>query len=104
MRVLITDTLARNHRPAKDREDIFDSQIPGLRLRISKKSGVRSWDFRYKSPLTAALVSLKIGSYPATSVGGARERALAAFRMSRQAETRAKRSRLWTKLGSPWRN
>src|SRR5262245_45375861 len=45
MRVLISDTFAKQHKTTKAREDIFDTQVSGLRLRISK-TGVKSWDYR----------------------------------------------------------
>jgi integrase len=57
------------------RTDYFDKQVPGLALRITEH-GHRSWSVHYTSPRDGKRARVSIGTYPATSLAGARGKAI----------------------------
>ncbi len=64
---------------AGKRVEVFDAQEPGLLLRVSD-AGRRTWFFRYRLP-DGRQPRLKLGTYPATGIAGARGRAQEARRV-----------------------
>lgn len=64
------------------RKDVFDPGEPGLHIRVSKKGQVvnRVWYLRYRLP-NGRQPRYKLGTYPATSLDGAREKARAAKKL-----------------------
>ena len=71
--LLLTDKQARALRP--DDKPVFDGKVTGLFL-ASTKTGSK-WPLRFTSPLTGKRRDAGLGTYPETSIAGAREKALA---------------------------
>lgn len=59
--------------PAKTRIDIFDALTPGLNLRVTADK--KSWSFVYTPPGSTTRARLSLGTYPATPLLDARQRA-----------------------------
>lgn len=76
-RVMLTDRFCSTAKPLKGRTDYFDETVPGLALRVTEH-GRRSWCFHYRSPRDGKRARATIGNYPATSLAGARGKALEA--------------------------
>jgi len=60
------------------RLEVFDAQEPGLLIRVSSAKR-RTWYFRYRLP-DGRQPRMKLGTYPATSIAEAREKAQQARR------------------------
>jgi integrase len=75
MKLLLTDRFCQ-HAKANGavQADFYDEDTTGLVFRVSA-AGKRTWTFIYTSPLDGKRVRLALGTYPATSLGRARERA-----------------------------
>lgn len=58
--------------PATNRVDVYDSDVPGLVLRVSS-TGAKSWSFTYR--IVGKPRRLSLGGYPGVSLKLARERA-----------------------------
>ena len=73
----LTDRLCQTRKPApnKPQTEFFDETTKGLALRVSQ-GGAKSWTYVFTWGGKRARMSL--GTYPATSLGAARERAMAA--------------------------
>lgn len=54
--------------------DYFDEHTPGLALRVSS-AGHKAWTFTFTSPKDGKRARLTLGSYPSTSLAGARTKA-----------------------------
>ena len=54
--------------------DFFDSQTPGLALRVSN-GGHKAWTFIFTAPDTGKQTRITLGSYPAVSLAAARTKA-----------------------------
>jgi integrase len=74
-RVNLTDKFVSSAKPEGDdvQTDYFDEKTPGLALRVS--DGKRAWSFIFTSPKDGKRARLTLGSYPSTSLVGARTRA-----------------------------
>ncbi len=78
--VRLTDKQAAAVKAVKGkRVEVFDIQEPGLLLRVSE-AGLRTWFFRYRLA-DGRQPRLKLGTYPATGVADARDRAQAARKL-----------------------
>ena len=76
-RVALTDRFAATARPnSTGRTDYFDTTVKGLALRVS--DGGKVWTFNFTSPRDGKRARLTLGTYPATSLAGARAMALEA--------------------------
>jgi integrase len=75
MRLLLTDRFCERAKPAQGQTqtDYFDEQVSGLALRVA--DGHKAWTFHFTSP-NGKRARLTFGSYPATSLGAARTRAI----------------------------
>jgi integrase len=77
-RVTLTDRFVAHAKPgANGRAEYFDAGTPGLSLRVSE-GGKKSWSFFFTSPKDGRRARLTLGSYPATTLIGARTRAIEA--------------------------
>jgi integrase len=78
MRLLLTDRFCERAKPAQGQTqtDYFDEQVSGLALRVAE--GHKAWSFHFTSPGNGKRARLTFGSYPATSLGAARTRAVEA--------------------------
>ena len=76
MRLLLTDRFCERAKPAQGQTqtDYFDEQVSGLALRVA--AGHKAWSFHFTSPGEGKRARLTFGSYPATSLGAARTRAI----------------------------
>src|SRR6516165_6442823 len=76
MRLLLTDRFCERAKPAQGQTqtDYFDEQVSGLALRVAV--GHKAWSFHFTSPGDGKRARLTFGSYPATSLGAARTRAI----------------------------
>jgi integrase len=76
MRLLLTDRFCERAKPAQGQTqtDYFDEQASGLALRVAV--GHKAWSFHFTSPGDGKRARLTFGSYPATSLGAARTRAI----------------------------
>ena len=63
---------------AETRTNLTDARVPGLILAVYP-SGVKSWQFRFKSPKTAKRVVMTLGRYPSVSLADARAQASEAY-------------------------
>src|SRR5450759_4701125 len=75
---LLTDRFLERLKPDPERQvDYFDRyrDAKGLALRISP-TGVRAWCYFYRLPGSRRLRRLKLGTYPALSLAGARKEVL----------------------------
>src|SRR4051812_43594733 len=72
--VALTDRFCSSAKPDGVRTDYFDIIVPGLALRVTDK-GHRSWSFLFTSPRDSKRARATIGTYPATSLAAAREKA-----------------------------
>jgi integrase len=59
--------------PAKDRIELADSSCPGLYLRVTKK-GVKTFAFKYWSPILSKTVTLNLGQYDDISLTDAKRK------------------------------
>jgi len=76
-RVALTDRFAATARPdTSGRTDYFDTTVKGLALRVSE--GGKAWTFNFTSPRDGKRARLTLGTYPATSLAGARALAIEA--------------------------
>ena len=76
-KVALTDRFAATARPdSTGRTDYFDATVKGLALRVSDRGKV--WTFNFTSPRDGKRARLTLGTYPATSLAGARGLALEA--------------------------
>lgn len=76
-RVALTDRFCSTATPLGTRTDYFDVTVPGLALRVTE-SGHRSWSYLFTSPRDDKRARATIGTYPATTLAGARAKALEA--------------------------
>jgi integrase len=78
-RIALTDRFCAHAKPRNggDRTDYFDEQTTGLSFRVA--DGRKSWSFHFTSPTDGKRARLSLGTYPATSLGAARGRALEAI-------------------------
>jgi hypothetical protein len=76
MRVMLTDRFCATVTPPA-RTDYFDEQVAGLALRVTEQ-GHRSWSYLFTSPRDGRRARVSLGTYPATSLAGARGKALEA--------------------------
>ena len=76
MRVMLTDRFCATATPPA-RTDYFDEQVAGLALRVTER-GHRSWSYLFTSPRDGKRARVALGTYPATSLAGARAKALEA--------------------------
>jgi len=63
--------------PDAAQTDFFDATVRGLALRVAK-GGRKTWTFTFTSPRDAKRARLTLGTYPATSLAGARALAIEA--------------------------
>jgi integrase len=76
--VKLTDRFVAHAKPEGGlRTDYFDEVTKGLALRVSEH-GKKTWTYHFTSPRDAKRGRLTIGTYPATSLGLARTKALEA--------------------------
>jgi integrase len=74
-RLSLTDRFVAGAKPpAGVRVDYFDEKTAGLALRVSP-GGWKSWTFHFTSPGDGKRARITLGTYPATSLSGARTRA-----------------------------
>jgi Arm DNA-binding domain len=76
-RVALTDRFCAGAKAIGERSDFFDETVTGLAFRVTK-DGHRSWCFHFTSPRDGKRARATIGTYPATSLAGARGKALEA--------------------------
>jgi integrase len=76
MKLHLTDRFCAHAKAASGsvQTDYYDEAITGLVLRVSA-AGKKTWTYIFTSPVDGKRVRLSIGTYPATSLGAARERA-----------------------------
>jgi integrase len=75
MRLALTDRfVAAAKADGVSQADYFDEKTPGLALRVSE-AGTKVWTFNFTSPKDGKRARLKVGSYPGTSLAGARTKA-----------------------------
>jgi integrase len=75
-KIALTDRFCATAKPlAGVRTDFFDETISGLALRVTE-SGHRSWSFHFTSPRNGKRARLTIGTYPGTTLAGARGKAM----------------------------
>ena len=74
MRQILTDAMCRTKPPRTGRLEIADLRQAGLVLRITSNNA-RSFAYRFRHPHSRKTLRATIGSYPATSLEGARKRA-----------------------------
>ncbi|WFU52361.1 integrase arm-type DNA-binding domain-containing protein [Bradyrhizobium pachyrhizi] len=75
MKKRLTDIFLKTAKADKDsRLDVFDSEVPGLMLRITE-SGTKTFSFKYKIRGTNNTARVTIGAYPEVSLEDARETA-----------------------------
>jgi hypothetical protein len=82
MRVMLTDRFCATATPPA-RTDHFDEQVAGLALRVTER-GHRSWSYLFTSPRDGKRARVALGTYPATSLAGARGKALEARTLCRK--------------------
>jgi Arm DNA-binding domain len=71
-KVALTDRFVANAKAqGVPQLDYFDGGTPGLALRVSSR-GRKTWTFHYTSPRDGKRARLTIGTYPATTLAGAR--------------------------------
>jgi hypothetical protein len=73
----LTDRFCAAAKPIGERSDFFDVTVPGLALRVTEQ-GHRSWSYLFTSPRDGKRARATLGTYPATSLAGARGKALEA--------------------------
>jgi hypothetical protein len=73
----LTDRFCSTIKPLGARTDYFDETVRGLALCVTEH-GHRSWCFHYQSPRDGKRAHTIIGTYPATSLAAARDKALKA--------------------------
>jgi integrase len=73
-RVALTDRFCSTAKAVEVQTDFFDAVVSGLALRVTSK-GRRSWCYLYTSPRDGKRARATIGTYPATSLAAAREKA-----------------------------
>ena len=73
---MLSDRKAHSIKPGS--KPVTDGEVPGLRLRPSKKKGHGKWQLRFVSPKTNKLREMGLGVYPEVSISEAREAARAA--------------------------
>src|SRR5690349_18227299 len=59
--------------PEKNRVELSDSSCPGLYLRVTKNE-VKTFAFKYWSPILSKTVTLNLGKYPDLSLTTAKEK------------------------------
>lgn len=70
----LTDSRLRGLRPGPKRQVVCDGACRGLYLLIaSHPSGRRTWEYRYRSPVTSKPSSVTLGSYPELGLAAARK-------------------------------
>jgi integrase len=75
-KISLTDRFCATAKPlAGVRTDFFDETIAGLALRVTE-SGHRTWTYHFTSPRDGKRARLTIGTYPATTLAGARGKAM----------------------------
>src|SRR5882672_1586675 len=73
-RLVLTDRFVLGAKAGDgERIDYFDEKHAGLALRVS--GGGKAWTFNFTSPKDGKRARLTFGSYPGTSLAGARTRA-----------------------------
>lgn len=77
--------------PPGKRAEIFDSQVPGLILRVTD-SGRKTWAVRYRT-VDNRQPRLTLGTYPAISLAAARTKALVTVGLAQQGEDPAGQKR-----------
>ena len=78
----LTDSRIRGIKPGAKRQRLCDGA--GLYLVTAPKSGSRAhqtWEYRFRSPLTGRVSTIKLGDYPATTIAEARAARLDAERI-----------------------
>jgi integrase len=73
-RVALTDRFCSTAKAIEVQTDYFDTVVSGLALRVTAL-GRRSWCYLYTSPRDFKRARVTIGTYPATSLAAAREKA-----------------------------
>ena len=81
-RVALTDRFCSTAKAVEVQTDFFDTVVSGLALRVTAQ-GRRSWCYLYTSPRDGKRARATIGTYPATSLAAAREKAPKPRDMSR---------------------
>jgi integrase len=76
-RVALTDRFCSSVKALGTRTDYFDATVPGLALRVTQH-GHRTWSYIFTSPRDGKRARATLGTYPATSLAGARGKALEA--------------------------
>ncbi len=77
-RIALTDRFCATSKPLSGgRTDFFDETVSGLALRVAD-TGHKTWSYHFTSPRDGKRARLTIGVYPATSLAGARGRAIEA--------------------------
>jgi hypothetical protein len=79
MKLLLTDRFCDRAKPRSGdpQTDYFDATVSGLALRVAA-SGRKTWTLHFTSPHGGKRARMTLGTYPATSLGSARTRALEA--------------------------
>ena len=77
-KIALTDRFCSTSKPLSGaRTDFFDETVSGLALRVAD-TGHKTWSYHFTSPRDGKRARLTIGVYPATSLAGARGRAIEA--------------------------
>ncbi len=76
-RIALTDRFCLGAKSKAPQTDYFDSDTPGLALRVSS-AGHKAWTFHYTSPRDGKRARHKLGTYPALTLAKARREALSA--------------------------
>lgn len=75
MSQLLTDAFCRAAKPAQGgRLDVSDQRCAGLSFRVTP-NGAKSWNFRFRDPVSRRTLRATIGGYPDVTLSAARERA-----------------------------
>src|SRR5215217_6438421 len=78
MRLALTDRFCAAAKSAHaPQTDFFDETVAGLALRVSA-TGHKGWTFHFTAPADGKRVRMGLGTYPATTLAGARARAMEA--------------------------
>lgn len=84
-RALTDKFLASLSSGVANRTEVFDGLCPGLSIRVTR-AGKKTWTYTYTNPATHKRARLTLGTYPATRLQVARERALGAREKVEQGE------------------
>ncbi|TAD82815.1 MAG: site-specific integrase [Sphingomonadales bacterium] len=97
---MLTDTkVASIKPPVTGQEEYPDAKVTGLRLRVGA-GGAKTWTLRRR--VGAKVINRKLGTYPATSLAGARSAALAMIEALEATGTTAPLDRTFRQAAERW--